>query len=248
MEIKRVVSWFSCGATSAIATKITIEKYKDKYPIVVAYCDTGSEHPDNVRFLHDCEKWFDYPITILKNEKFTDVFSVWDASGYIAGIYGAKCSTELKKKLRQMFEDLNGDLQIFGFDRDEESRSERFKANNPEVTVEFPLIERKLSKAACIFRLHKAQIELPEMYKMGYINNNCIGCVKGGAGYWNKIRKDFPEIFAKTAEYEKKYNVRLLASTVDGEKTRIFLDELHPKAGNYKSELPIQCGFFCGEI
>ena len=70
MEVKRVVCWFSCGATSAIATKITIEKYKDKYPIVVAYCDTGSEHPDNVRFLHDCEKWFDYPITVLKNEKF----------------------------------------------------------------------------------------------------------------------------------------------------------------------------------
>ena len=173
---------------------------------------------------------------------------MFDQTQYIAGIYGARCSTELKKKVRQLFEDLHGDLQIFGFDRDEVSRAEKFKANNPEVTVEFPLIDRKLSKSACIFRLHKAQIELPEMYKLGYINNNCIGCVKGGSGYWNKIRKDFPEVFAKTAEYEKKYNVRLLASTVDGEKTRIFLDELNPKVGNYKSELPIQCGFFCGEI
>lgn len=31
------------------------------------------------------------------------------------------------------------------------------------------------------------------MYDLGYANNNCIGCVKGGIGYWNKIRIDFPE-------------------------------------------------------
>ena len=32
---------------------------------------------------------------------------------------------------------------------------------------------------------------------MGYNNNNCIGCIKGGMGYWNKIRVDFPEVFEK---------------------------------------------------
>ncbi len=37
------------------------------------------------------------------------------------------------------------------------------------------------------------------MYDLGYPNNNCIGCVKGGMGYWNKIRKDFPEVFQKRA-------------------------------------------------
>ena len=32
------------------------------------------------------------------------------------------------------------------------------------------------------------------MYDLGYPNNNCIGCIKGGMGYWNRIRKDFPDI------------------------------------------------------
>ena len=42
--------------------------------------------------------------------------------------------------------------------------------------------------------LQNAGIELPEMYKLGYQHNNCIGCVKSsGAGYWNKIKIDFPE-------------------------------------------------------
>lgn len=51
--------------------------------------------------------------------------------------------------------------------------------------------------------LWKAGIKIPAMYKMGYNNNNCIGCVKGGMGYWNKIRKDFPEVFAQMAQIER---------------------------------------------
>jgi hypothetical protein len=51
--------------------------------------------------------------------------------------------------------------------------------------------------------LWKAGIEIPAMYKMGYNNNNCIGCVKGGMGYWNKIRKDFPEVFNRMAVIER---------------------------------------------
>ena len=51
--------------------------------------------------------------------------------------------------------------------------------------------------------LWKAGIKQPVMYSMGYNNNNCIGCVKGGMGYWNKIRKDFPEVFAQMAQIER---------------------------------------------
>ena len=52
--------------------------------------------------------------------------------------------------------------------------------------------------------ISEAGIELPAMYRLGYSNNNCVGCVKGGMGYWNKIRKDFPDIFQRTVELENK--------------------------------------------
>ena len=42
--------------------------------------------------------------------------------------------------------------------------------------------------------IERAGLRLPEMYRLGYANANCVGCVKGGAGYWNKIRRDFPEL------------------------------------------------------
>ena len=43
--------------------------------------------------------------------------------------------------------------------------------------------------------VERAGIELPVMYRLGYDNNNCIGCVKGGEGYWRAIREDFPAQF-----------------------------------------------------
>ncbi len=61
----RRISWFSCGAASAVATKLT-------NPDVIAYCETGSEDIDNARFMRDCEPWFNAPITRLSNPEYKD--------------------------------------------------------------------------------------------------------------------------------------------------------------------------------
>lgn len=240
----RVIAWFSCGVTSAAATRLCIDKFPETIPV---YCDTGSEHPDNTRFIRDCEQWYDREIKILRSKKYTDIWDVFEKTKYLAGVNGARCTTELKKLVRREFE-LPDDLQIFGFDSSELHRAEKFRANNFEVDTWFPLIEADLSKADCIERLLEAGIDMPAMYKLGFRNNNCIGCVKGAAGYWNKIRDTFPDVFAKMAAAERKLNVALNKSYAgDGKRKRVFLDELDPSAGNYK-DLEIKCGLFCGEI
>lgn len=75
------------------------------------------------------------------------------------------------------------------------------------------------------------------MYDMGYNNNNCIGCVKGGMGYWNKIRKDFPEVFAARAKLERDIG----HSCING----VFLDELDPNRGRMSKEIMQDCGIMC---
>ena len=42
------------------------------------------------------------------------------------------------------------------------------------------------------------------MYKLGFLNNNCFktGCVQGGIGYWQKMKREFPEKFNKMAKME----------------------------------------------
>ena len=64
----RIVCWFSCGAASAIATKLAIAENNGKYPLIIAYTEVLEEHPDNKRFLKECETWFGQEITILGND------------------------------------------------------------------------------------------------------------------------------------------------------------------------------------
>jgi hypothetical protein len=161
---------------------------------------------------------------------------VFEDKRYINNIYGAPCTTQIKKYLREEYEREHApDLQIFGYTFDERHRAERIQTNFPEINFWFPLIENNLSKSDCLAMIQNAGIELPMMYRLGYNNNNCIGCPKGGMGYWNKIRKDFPEAFHRMAALEREYEYSLFD---------VFLDELPPDAGRH-NEPDISCSMFC---
>jgi hypothetical protein len=237
----RTVSWFSCGAASAVATKLALEAWDGQGEFIIASCVVENEHLDNERFLKDCEKWYGKEILRLRSAKYKDCWEVWEKNRYLAGIAGAKCTTEMKKLVRQKFQKIS-DQQIFGFTAEEKKRAERFQLNNPEVSLSTPLISHGITKKECFIRLQQAQIELPMMYRLGYQNNNCIGCVKGGAGYWNKIRKDFPEIFARMARLEREFGARLTKH----KNKRVFLDELPENAGRFQKETDMECGLWCG--
>lgn len=229
----RVLVWFSCGAASACAAKLTLDQYPDAE---ILYCDTlAHEHPDNRRFIADVEKWIGKEIKILKSEKYQDIFDVFDKTDWLVGHGMAKCTHKLKIDVRKLYQ-LPDDIQVFGFDATEQKRIDNFIKENPELYLMFPLRDTGMNKQACLNMLMQAGIELPAMYKLGYKNNNCVGCVKGGKGYWNKIRADFPEAFERMSRQERKMNVKILD---------VFLDELDPSAGNYRSEFETECGVTC---
>jgi hypothetical protein len=60
-------------------------------------------------------------------------------------------------------------------------------------------------------------------------------------GYWNKIRKDFPDRFDKMSKVE-----RLIGHAVNkDENGPVYLDELAPNRGRFKVDMPADCGFTC---
>lgn len=248
-DTDRVVVWFSAGATSAIAAKEAVKRY-GKGNLVVAYCDTGSEHESNHTFLKAVEAWIDHPITILKSEKYEDIWDVFEKTRWLVGPAGARCTMELKKAVRLKFEDFD-DIQVFGYDPSEIPRVESFMKNSPEVKIWCPLIEQNLTKPMCLQILRNAGIELPMMYQLqksgsAYDHNNCIGCVKGGSGYWNKIRIDFPEVFDRMAKVERKIDAAICKTYTDGgERKKVFLDELPPTMGHYDAEPKLSCDMMC---
>lgn len=178
--INMIISWFSCGVTSAVACKIALSLYED---VQLYYIETGSGHPDNIRFLSDCERWYGQPIHTIRSDKYTCVADVL-RKGFINGAHGATCTLELKKKVRYKLEKelQHWDGQVWGFDYDpkEINRAIRLKQQYPDTKPLFPLIEKQITKPDAMGILWKAGIKQPAMYKMGYNNNNRIGCVKGG--------------------------------------------------------------------
>lgn len=169
-----------------------------------------------MRFLRDAEKVLGREIEIIKSSEYASVDDVIERRRYINGPAGAACTLMLKK------------------------RADRISAAQIEARNEFPLIERNLTKAECHAICGRLGLKRPVMYDMGYPNNNCIGCVKGGMGYWNRIRRDFPDVFERRARQEREIG----HSRIKG----VFLDELDPNRGNMRTEVMPSCGFACEAI
>jgi hypothetical protein len=174
-----------------VATKLAIAENAGKLPLVVARSWLAEEHPDNDRFANECEEWFGVPIVWLMNYKFNgSIYAVFERERYIVGVHGAPCTRALKRHVREEFQ-RPGDLHVFGYTAEEQDRYDRFLDANNDLRVWPVLIEKGLLKEECLAMVERAGIKLPAMYGLGYRNNNCIGCVKGAAGYWNKSASIF---------------------------------------------------------
>lgn len=239
------VAWWSAGITSAVACKMALEMYDD---VELFYIHIDSAHPDNERFKADCEKWYGKKIHSLKSREFKDQFEVIEKTGAVNTPMGAPCTLKLKKDVRFELErrfqiDLFNEVQIlnqvwgFEYELRQVNRAIRFGQQYPNTRPLFPLIEKGIDKDQCAGMLINAGIDLPIMYLLGFNNNNCIGCVKGGKGYWNLIRVHFPDEFWRMARLERKVGYSCINGT--------FLDELDPNAGRMSKEVMPNCGIIC---
>lgn len=239
--MSRIVCWFSCGAASAVATKLAIAASPGA-DLVVARCRVDEEHADSDRFAHECAAWFGAPIVELSNDKYgTSIYGAFERTQYIAGVGGASCTRVLKREVRENFQRPD-DLHVFGYTAEEQERVDQFIDANNGARIWPILVEQGLTHEDCLALVERAGIALPVMYRMGYRNNNCVGCVKAGAGYWNKIRVDFPQQFDRMAKFTRAKGVRIINLTGNN---KIFLDELQVGVGDYPNEPAPQCGIFC---
>lgn len=234
------VCWFSAGISSLMSG--VLFKNIDEW----IYIDIPDQHPDTLRFIKDCEKALNIEIEFLKNSQYNSVEDCLRANQVIKMPHGfAPCTNLLKKRVRKEWEYFHQDFElhyVWGFDYKEKNRAERTIESNPQAIHHFPLIEHNLSKEEVHALFYEQfNFDRPKMYDLGYPNNNCIGCIKGGMGYWNKIRKDFPEVFESRAKLERELNHSILK---DNGKP-LFLDELDPNRGNMNTEIFPECSIMC---
>lgn len=224
------IGWFSAGCSSLVACKLA-------KPDEIIYIHVANQHPDTIRFLIDAGVVLG-GIEVLQSEEYLTVDEVIERRKFIKGPVFAPCTLELKKRVRQEWEKQHWarHTYVWGYDVNEKSRADRTLESMPEFDHEFPLIERGLTKEDCHAMCEDMGIKRPKMYDLGYPNNNCIGCVKGGMGYWNKIRNDFPSVFDRRARQEREIG----HSCIKG----VFLDELEPGRGIDNPIVP-SCSLAC---
>ena len=245
---KHIAVWFSCGAASAVAAKLTLDIYGEHNKVSIVNNPVAEEDKDNRRFLHDVEKWLGQEIQFAINPKYPNhkCTEVWDDRQFMSGPTGAPCTIELKKRARQEWEIENKpDYTVLGFTSEEKGRADRFRITERD-TLLTPLINCGFTKQNCFELIQDAGIELPRVYKMGYPNANCIGCVKATSPtYWNHVRRNNPKEFEERAKQSREIGAKLVR--VNGE--RIFLDELDPEAkGRPMKSYDFECGIFCEEM
>ena len=137
------------------------------------------------------------------------------------------------------------DLQVFGYTAEERDRSDRFREQNPDVRLLTPLIDAGLSKSDCHAIVDRAGIVIPMMYRLGFNNSNCIGCVQAQSpSYWNRVRRHFPEVFERRAALSRELGVALVKGTL-GDRERVFLDELDPALGSADTDPAMDCSLLC---
>lgn len=232
---KLKVCWLSAGVSSFIAgylVKDTVDKF--------IYIDIDDQHPDSMRFIKDCENILGKEVEILKSP-YGSVDNAIMAAGVIKLQGGfAPCTNWLKKRVRKEWEYEHRDYEltyVWGMDSNEKHRADRLNETMIEFNHEFPLIDKGLTKQEVHGMCNELGIKRPAMYDLGYNNNNCVGCVKGGMGYWNKIRIDFPEVFEKRAKMERLIGYSILKEC--------YLDELDPNRGRMSEEIMTDCNIFC---
>ena len=232
---------FSCGAASAVAAMLTLKKYPH---VVLSNAYLAEEHEDNRRFLADVERWLGVEIVVVRDEKYdASAYNVFRRERFIKGRNGAPCRERLKgrplDKLRQP-----GDIVVLGYTAEEVDRADNLRDRAPDVQFEFPLIDEGITKPAALGIIEKAGINLPIMYRLGFNNANCIGCPKGGMGYWNMVRKFFPERFMEMSAIEQELGPGSYLFQGPVGEPRISLAELDPDRGRHSTILP-DCDMFC---
>ena len=262
----KIVCWWSGGITSAVACKLAIDLYGlDACRFIMI--DTGNEDEDTYRFKADCERWYGKPIEVIRNRKYENIQQVWQKFKSLNVAHGAICSSELKRQVRQKWEKENDfEFQVFGFDIDEPKRARAMRLNYAKTNPIFPLLMFGYSKKDCLEMVQAQGIEVPNMYKLGFGNNNCFktGCIQGGIGYWQKMMREFPDKFEAMAKMEHELTdlkgkpVTMLKDQSKAAKESgnvlVFLKK-HPSYPNLKdiTQMPdckieplMECNGFCG--
>lgn len=228
-KLKLVIS-FSGGRSSAVMSKICMDKYKDTHEILVIFANTGCEHPATLNFVRDCDinwglgvVWVEGVYSPIKGEGISHKVVDYNSAArngepfeeYIK-CYGIpnqanpSCSQKLKKH------PINSYLSSIGWRRGgygppdykmaigiRADEIDRISKSAMKDGVVYPLIDMGINKQA----VNNAMSNIPWDLKIpNDAYGNCVWCWKKSNRKLMTLAKDFPSAFDFPLLMENRYS------------------------------------------
>lgn len=229
---------FSSGLSSAIAADRVLVRY-GRSATKIVFMNTLIEDDDNYRFLDECRRRWQMPITVLTEGRTP--YEIGTDQHIIPNQKVAPCTFRLKIELfRDLLEKLDRNLTVhIGYDYSEVHRCEatRTAYNALGYGVDFPLLWKPYETRPYTFVVKEDWgIDPPRMYGMGYTHANCGGmCVKQGQGDWLRTLINFPDRYRRVENWEREMRERfkmsyaLLRDSRNGEVKPLTLEDFRER-------------------
>lgn len=215
--MRRIVVGYSGGVTSAWCLDWALRNYP-RDEVVALFHDTQREDADTYRYLREMAATLCIDITERSDGR--SVEEVEDDEHALANNRMAFCSRILKVNQRDLyFTELRAagvsDIAlVLGFGQKEEQRVQRATMNAAKggYTVLFPIVSDGVTKQQCADWSRSIGVRLPAMY-LWSDHANCVGCRRGGKGYWLAVKENHPAVFYAAADREQAFGHTFLKDT-----------------------------------
>jgi len=254
------ITALSGGKASAWCADWALKRFP-KDEVILYFNDTKWEHSDLYRFLDDLSNYFNHPIHYDSDGRSPE--GLFYDKNALANNRMPFCSRILKAERLQKFYK-NGDTLIFGIGIDELPRAYRITGVYQTIAaktgkwckLEFPLIRENVTKLQIDDFLRNANIEVPLLYKLGFVHNNCSGgCVRAGKKQWKLLYEVLPEVYADRERVEKQMREYLVKDvsffkdeTLEAFRGRIERGELSNYYNDKDDEQETECIGICSSM
>lgn len=192
----------SGGIASAASAIIA---HENGLPYSLVFADTKIEDWDLYRFIDELAVALGQPVVKLQDGR--DPWDVFVAERFIGNTRTAHCSSTLKTAQVQAWMEKHhffSDILVLGMYLDEEDRLTRAQENWAPQNVRSLLIDYKVFPAAAAEMVKRYVPELPRLYAMGFLHNNCGGmCVRAGQGQFARLLEMRPQFYAEMEDREQ---------------------------------------------
>lgn len=243
---KKLAISFSGGRTSAVMTKLCVDKFKHTHDIAILFANTGSEHENTLKFVNDCDinfKWnvvwieadvnpekgkgirhkvVNYESASRKGEPLEADFSKHGISG--PGY--PHCTRDTKEYPihsyinRQLGWKRNTYYTAIGIRSDE---ADRISKDHKEKKYIYPLIDAGWNKQDVLKECKKWSFDLD---LKGEHYGNCVWCWKKSTRKLLTLAKDDPSIFDFAKSMEDKYSDKIINSDHKMSKRHFFRNRM----------------------